>query len=81
MLQQQSYSKPVMPLLMGFTPQTPIEAWEINARSVYDDVLQIVEYDMAVGTKCLRSSASQKKMPSGAKYTTTDKKNEIDDSK
>lgn len=77
MLQQHSYGKPVMPLLMGFTPLTPIQNGEINERYIYDDIAQITEYDMrTVGTKSLKQHGTSKNGRS-----TADRKNEIDDTK
>lgn len=78
MLQQNSYSNPVMPLLMGFTPKTQIQESELNERFIYDNIMQITEYDMrTVGTKSLKSHSTKK----DANTWQTDKKNEIDDSK
>ena len=80
MLQQNSYSNPVMPLLMGFTPKTQIQESELNERFIYDNIMQITEYDMrTVGTKCLKTSSTAQKNMGG--MTKADKKNEIDDSK
>lgn len=80
MLQQNSYGSPVMPLLMSFTPQTPIEIGGANERFRYDDIMQITEYDMAtVGTKSLKVSITSKNKEKP--YSHNDKKNEIDDSK
>lgn len=79
MLQQNSYCNPVMPLLMGFTPKTQIQESELNERFIYDNIMQITEYDMrTVGTKSLRSSMTKSGNQGGQK---TDKKNEIDDQK
>lgn len=79
MLQQHSYGSPVMPLLMGFTPQTPIEIEVDYERFRYDGIMQISEYDMrTVGTKSLKISTTKK---STGNSTKQDKKNEIDDSK
>ena len=78
MLQQNSYCNPVMPLLMGFTPKTQIQESELNERFIYDNIMQITEYDMrTVGTKSLKSHSTKK----NAGTWQTDKKNEIDDSK
>lgn len=80
MLQQNSYGSPVMPLLMSFTPQTPIEIGGANERFRYDDIMQITEYDMAsVGTKSLKVTTTSKNKEKP--YSHTDKKNEIDDTK
>lgn len=79
MLQQNSYCNPVMPLLMGFTPKTQIQESELNERFIYDNIMQITEYDMrTVGTKCLKRGATKKPCSIGVKF---DDKNEIDDSK
>jgi len=79
MLQQNSYSNPVMPLLMGFTPKTQIQESELNERFIYDNIMQITKYDMrTVGTKSLRSAMTKSGNQGGQK---TDKKNEIDDQK
>ena len=78
MLQQNSYGNSTMPLLMGFTPKTRIQEGEVNERFIYNDIMQITEYDMrTVGTKSLKSTSTKKSAGSWQ----TDKKNEIDDSK
>ena len=80
MLQQNLYSSQAMPLLMGFTPQTPILHGGMNEKFIYDDIMQTTEYDMAtIGTKSLKIVGNTSKGP-GKGYT-IDKKNEIDDSK
>ena len=77
MLQQNSYGNSTMPLLMGFTPKTQIQEGGVNERFIYDGMMQITEYDMrTVCTKCLKQSHTTKNGK-----CTTDKKNEIDDSK
>lgn len=79
MLQKNSYVKSSMPLLMGFTPQTPIEIGGMNERFNYDPYMQITEYDMAtIGTKSLKNTMTNKGPKVGS---VLDKKNEIDDSK
>ena len=79
MLQQNACGKSVMPLLMGFTPKTPIEIGEVNENFSYNDSLQITEYDMVtVGTKSLKNTMTNK---GPGKGSILDKKNEIDDSK
>lgn len=78
MLQQNFYGNSAMPLLMGFTPKSQIQEGGVNERFIYDNIKQITEYDMrTVGTKSLRQS-NTRKANGGA---TSDKKNEIDDSK
>lgn len=78
MLQQNSYVKSSMPLLMGFTPQTPIEIGGMNERFNYDPFMQITEYDMAtIGTKSLKNTMTRH--PKGG--SVSDRKNEIDDTK
>lgn len=80
MLQQNSYGKSTMPLLMGFTPKTQIQEGGVNERFIYDSMMQITEYDMrTVGTKSLKSVSTKSKLNKGC--TVPDKKNEIDDSK
>lgn len=80
MLQQNSYGKSTMPLLMGFTPKTQIQEGGVNERFIYDSMMQITEYDMrTVGTKSLKSASTKSKLNKGC--TVPDKKNEIDDSK
>lgn len=77
MLQQNSYGNSTMPLLMGFTPKTRIQEGEVNERFIYNDIMQITEYDMrTVGTKSLKTSWTNKNG-----HGKSDKKNEIDDSK
>jgi len=66
-----------MPLLMNFTPATPIEEDNEMYNVVYDEKSQIVYNMRVIGTKCLRSHASKVKGGWGP----ADKKNEIDDSK
>lgn len=80
MLHQNYSDNSVMPLLMGFTPKTPIMEGSINENFTYDDNAQITEYDMVtIGTKCLKVVGNTSKGP-GKGYT-LDKKNVIDDSK
>lgn len=68
------------PLLMYYTPSTPIQEAE-EVKIVYNDQLQITEYDARiVGTRSLKSSVTTKKV-NGLMKTTTDRKNEIDDQK
>ena len=83
MLQQNSYGKSTMPLLMGFTPKTQIEMNDVNERFIYDKVNQVTEYLMGrtIGTKCLKSSSTMQKSGPGKGMYKSDKKNEIDDSK
>lgn len=79
MLQQNSCGNSTMPLLMGFTPKTRIQEGGLDEHLAYNDMMQITEYDMrTVGTKSLRSSMTKSGNQGGK---TTDKKNEIDDSK
>lgn len=80
MLHQHSYDNPTMPLLMGFTPPTPIQTAEGVERYIYDSYRQITEYDMAtIGTKCLKTSSTRIGKLTGT--FKSDHKNEIDDSK
>lgn len=71
----------VNPLLMNFTPFSQIEA----NRIVYDELHQIVEYDMrTVCTKSKKLSTTRKKNGTGktAYYSCiSDAKNASDDSK
>ncbi len=77
--QQSSISTP-FPLLMHYTPSTPIQEVE-EVKIVYNDQLQITEYDARiVGTRSLKSSVTTKKV-NGLMRTMTDRKNEIDDQK
>lgn len=79
MLHRNYSVNPVMPLLMSFTPKTNIQEIAVDEGFVYDDHLQITEYNMrTVGTKCLRVTSTNK---GPGKGYATDKKNEIDDSK
>jgi len=72
----------VMPLLMNFTPATPIEEDNEMYNVVYDEKNQIV-YDMRIiGTKSLKSHTTEKKTRQGTPiHVGGDKANEIDDSK
>ncbi len=72
-----------MPLLMGFTKPSDIKIAEEEPNFIYDSASQFAEIECGrnVGTKCLKPSVCIKRMPSGNKYTLSDKKNEIDDSK
>lgn len=77
---QQSPISPSFPLLMRYTPSTPIREAE-DVKIVYNDKLQITEYEARlVGTRSLKSSVTTKKV-NGLFKTTTDRKNEIDDQK
>lgn len=70
----------IQPLLLHFTPSTPIREAE-DVPIVYDDKRQTTEYDARiVGTRSLKSSITNKKV-NGLFKTTTDRKNEIDDQK
>ena len=70
----------VMPLLMGCTVPTPIEAEEIETKIIYDPLTQKVVMDMrVVGTKSLKQTVTSTGKMGTIKHT--DKKNEIDDSK
>ena len=77
---QQPVANTPFPLLMHYTPPTPIQEAE-EVKIVYNDQLQITEYDARiVGTRSLKSSVTTKKV-NGLMKTTTDRKNEIDDQK
>jgi len=80
----------VMPLLMNFTPATPIEEDNEMYNVVYDEKSQIVYNMWTIGTKSLKThSTVVKHNPSGKgghdghgnELRSGDKKNEIDDSK
>ena len=77
---QSSRASTPFPLLMRYTPSTPIQ--EAEERPIaYNDQLQITEYDARiVGTRSLKSSVTTKKV-NGLMKTMTDRKNEIDDQK
>lgn len=80
MLQQNVNGNVVMPLLMGFTPQTRIQEGCLNESFMYDDSMQITKYEMmAVGTKCLKTTTTSK--TKDRPYSHVDQKNEIDDRK
>lgn len=77
---QQSTSSTPFPLLMRYTPSTSIQEAE-DTPIMYNDQLQITEYDARiVGTRSLKSSVTTKKV-NGLMKTMTDRKNEIDDQK
>lgn len=77
---QQSPISTSFPLLMHYTPATPIQEVE-DTPIVYNDNLQITEYDARiVGTRSLKSTVTTKKV-NGLMKTVTDRKNEIDDQK
>ena len=77
---QQPITSNVFPLLMRYTPSAPIQEAE-DRPIVYNDQLQITEYDARiVGTRSLKSSVTTKKV-NGLMKTMTDRKNEIDDQK
>lgn len=68
-----------MPLLMGCTAPTPIEAEEMEHKIIYDPMTQKVVMDLrTIGTKSLKTSHTSTGRGTNLK---TDKKNEIDDSK
>jgi hypothetical protein len=67
----------VMPLLMNYTPSTKIEESDASQRLGYDYLKQIIPIEMrTIGTKSLKTTATK-----SGRVTSTDKKNEIDDSK
>ena len=69
----------VLPLLMGITSPTPIEADEVGHKIIYDPLTQKVVMDLrSVGTKCLKTSHTETGRGTNLK---TDKKSEIDDTK
>ena len=68
-----------MPLLMGCTAPSPIEAEEMEHKIIYDPMTQKVVMDLrVVGTKSLKTHITHNPKTKG---NTGDKKNEIDDSK
>ena len=67
-----------MPLIMNFTPSTPICEMEIEAPA-YDYFRQITEIEMrTVSTRSIHRSATRKKSGSGY-VTASDTKNAADD--
>jgi hypothetical protein len=69
----------VNPLLLNYTPKTRIQEESTPFIPLYDDEKQIIYNMRQVGTRSLKLSSTKK---SGTKMTsTTDRKNEIDDSK
>lgn len=68
----------LFPLLMNFTPATPIEEWDGNEKVLYDEFNEIVYNTRTIGTKSLKT-----KMTNVGKNTrkTDGKTNAIDDSK
>ena len=71
----------IMPLLINYTPFSKIEEIE-DPKIIYDEKRQITEYNArTVGTRCLKSELTRKRVPSGGTSTCSDKKNAIDDSK
>lgn len=69
----------IMPLLMGCTIPTPIEAEEVEHKVIYDPISQTVVMDMrVVGTKSLKTHITHNPKTHG---NTGDQKNEIDDQK
>lgn len=76
---QKTAAGEVMPLLMGCTMPTPIEAEEVEHKVIYDPMTQRVVMDLrVVGTKCLKTHITHNPKTHG---NTGDQKNEIDDSK
>ena len=70
----------VMPLLMGCTMPSPIEAEEVEHKIIYDPISQKVVMDMSVvGTKSLKQTVTSTGKMGTIKHT--DQKNEIDDRK
>ncbi|MDR1623600.1 MAG: hypothetical protein LBS04_01305 [Tannerellaceae bacterium] len=69
------------PPLLYYTPQTKIQEESDGFYPLYDDEKQIIYNMRTVGTKCLRTSTTSKKLPGGSTNYSSDKKNEIDDSK
>ncbi len=70
----------IMPLMMNFTQRMPIEEIE-PIRIKYSDTEQITIEDRIVGTRSLRSHMTRKKHSKSVIGFSSDKKNEIDDSK
>lgn len=70
----------VMPLLMGCTRPSPIETMDDEGKIIYDPMTQMSKMNMrTVGTYSLKVHAT--KIPTGKCGNSSDKKNEIDDSK
>jgi hypothetical protein len=73
-----------MPLLMRYTPYTGIGEESDYVPAVYDDRKQILPFETgAAGTKSLKSFQTLRMSLISGKVTgsTTDRKNEMDDSK
>lgn len=69
----------VMPLLMGCTMPTPIQADTAEHKVIYDPITQKVVMDLrVVGTKSLKTHITHNPKTHG---NTGDQKNEIDDQK
>lgn len=66
----------VMPLLMNFTPATPIEEDNEMYNVVYDEKNQIVYNMRVIGTRSLKTSVVR-----NGTHTKTVRKNEVDDKK
>jgi hypothetical protein len=71
----------VNPLLLNYTPATKIEEESDSFLPLYDDANQIIYNMRTVGTRCLRSSSTRKKVGKTGQTTALDQKNAIDDSK
>lgn len=70
----------LFPLLMNFTPATPIEEWDGNEKGLYDEIQEIVYDTRTIGTKSLKSKNTLYKK-NGHNAAKTDRGNVIDDSK
>lgn len=68
----------LFPLLMNFTPATPIEEWDGNEKGLYDEINEIVYDTRTIGTKSLKPKITKVGKYSGK---TDGMANVIDDSK
>lgn len=79
MLQQDSYGQTSLPLLMGFTPKTPIQTNEVIDHYMYSDTLQTTEYQCGSN---VAATYSLKNVRTKTTYGSTgDNKNGVDDSR
>lgn len=49
----------LFPLLMNFTPATPVEEWDGNEKVLYDEIKEIVYDTRIIGTKSLKTKRTK----------------------
>ena len=72
----------LFPLLMNFTPATPVEERDGNEKVLYDEIKEIVYDTRTIGTKSLKHKQTKyNKSSTGCSIKPDEKVNLIDDKK